>query len=302
MGEIAGCPGWYCGRKILENGELSECGACPRGFRRNDSFICIPCNDNPTFYDWLYLGFIVLFLLILHLFFIDMVSMRRSFSKNGLILHCTAIIEVTVSSIFSLLLIRPFGSLEIKSCAVRSITDWYTLLHNPSPNYEGTVHCTQEAVYPLYTIVFLFYILNLLFMLIFRSWLCWKILPRQSKMSIYAAMYYLPILGITHAIVGGLLYYVFPYLIVILSVISCAVHFAFSINQTVFSHIMTTLVSPRNMVILFGHWCLHAYGITSITEFKEPLFHSLLILLVPLPTLFYIFTARFTNPKKFDKS
>lgn len=72
------CPGWYCGRQLLENNELSECASCPRGYRRNETtFLCMPCTDSPTFYDWLYLGFIVIFLLILHWFFIDMVSMRR---------------------------------------------------------------------------------------------------------------------------------------------------------------------------------------------------------------------------------
>ncbi|KAL3287169.1 hypothetical protein HHI36_001648 [Cryptolaemus montrouzieri] len=255
------CPGWYCGRQILDSGELSECGSCPRAYRRNDSYICVPCTDSPTFYDWLYLGFMVVFLLILHWFFIDLVSMRR-----------------------------------------RSLTDWYTLLHNPDPNYEETIHCTQEAVYPLYSIIFLFYTMNLLCMFCFRTWVCRKVMPGPGKMSIYAAMYYLPILAVSHALIGGLLYYAFPYLIVVMSVISCAVHFAFSINQTVFSLIMTSLTSPRNIIILMGHWCLHFYGIISITEFTDPLFHSLLILLVPLPTLFYIFTARFTNPKKFDKS
>ncbi|XP_045480790.1 JNK1/MAPK8-associated membrane protein [Harmonia axyridis] len=297
------CPGWYCGRQLLENNELSECASCPRGYRRNETtFLCMPCTDSPTFYDWLYLGFIVIFLLILHWFFIDMVSMRRSFSKQGLILHMTATFEVFISSILSLLIVHPFGSLEIKSCSVRSLADWYTLLHNPNPYYTETVHCTQEAVYPMYSIVCLFYTLNLTCMLLLRPWVCKKVLLSRSTMSIYAAMYYLPILGVSHALIGGLLYYAFPYLIVVMSVISCAVHFAFTINQTIFSLVTTTLYSPRNVIILLGHWCLHAYGIISITEFVDPLFHSLLILLVPFPTLFYIFTARFTNPKKFDKS
>lgn len=74
------CPGWYCGRISLPNGELSDCGPCPRGFRRNETtFICEPCMDSPSFYDWLYLGFMVLLVLILHCFFIDMVSMRRRY-------------------------------------------------------------------------------------------------------------------------------------------------------------------------------------------------------------------------------
>lgn len=153
-------------------------------------------------------------------------------------------------------------------------------------------------------------------MLILRPWVCRKYLPRQSKMSIYAAMYFIPLLVVAHALIGGLicnimivyrksiyliwfyiLDYAFPYLVVILSVISCAAHFAVKLEQTIWSLIITTIVEPRNIIILVGHWCLHAYGIISITQLTDPILHSMLILLVPLPALFYIFTVNFTDPK-----
>lgn len=159
------CPGWYCGRINLSN-IVGECGACPRGFRRNDStFICELCNDTPVFYDWLYLGFMVLLALVLHWFFIDLVVMRRrysfdilrfdlmiafcSFNKDVIILHCSAFIEIALACVLTLLSTDPIGTFFIRSCNVRSLSDWYTLLHNPRPNYDKTVHCTQEAVYPL---------------------------------------------------------------------------------------------------------------------------------------------------------
>lgn len=162
------CPGLYCGRIQIDEEKLSDCGSCPRGFRRNDtSYICEACTDIPAFYDWLYLGFMVLLVLIFHWFFIDMVARRRmyvemnvlckvintnivfSLSKEMLILHGTAFIEVVLASLLSLLFSYPIGSFTIHSCKVRSIADWYTSLHNPTPNYEKKMHCTQEAVYPL---------------------------------------------------------------------------------------------------------------------------------------------------------
>lgn len=164
-------------------------------------------------------------------------------------------------------------------------------------------------------------------MLLIRPWVCRKYLPRQSKMSVYAAMYYIPVLVVTHALIGGLLCkyrlslllfsvqflimnesqyrlninvfiadYAFPILVIILSVISCAYHFAIKINQSITSLIITTVVEPRNIIIVVGHWCFHAYGIISITQLTNPMVHSLLLLLVPLPALFYIFTAKFTDP------
>lgn len=82
--------------------------------------------------------------------------------------------------------------------------------------------------------------------------------------------------------------------------ISCAAHFAVRMDQKVTSLIKTTFSDTRNVIILLGHWCLHAYGIISITQLTNPTLHSLMILLVPLPALFYIFTAKFTDPNKFQ--
>ncbi|ENN77780.1 hypothetical protein YQE_05751, partial [Dendroctonus ponderosae] len=210
------CPGLYCGRILLENGKLSDCGSCPLGYRRNaTTFICEPCLSSPGLYDWLYFGFVVFIMLILHWFFIDMVSMRRSFnfyapmchfsfSKNVLVLHASAFFEVLISCLLAVLSLSPIGEFTIYSCHSKSLSDWYTLLHNPTPDYGDKVYCTQEAVYPLYTIVFLFYVLSLVSMLLVRPWLCRRYLPRQGKMAIYAAMYFIPILILIHAVIGGL--------------------------------------------------------------------------------------------------
>ena len=56
----------------------------------------------------------------------------------------------------------------------------------------------------------------------------------------------------------------------------------------------------RNLVILIGHWGLHAYGIIAITELTEPALHGSLCALVPLPALFYILTSRFSDPSSIN--
>lgn len=149
MNVLTRCPGLYCGRELLPDGNWSDCGACPRGFRANVSSACEPCDDAPIFYDWLYLGFMVLLALVLHWFCIDTVAMRRNIPKEVIALHLSALFEVVLASLIVLQLTNPIGTFSIKSCKAKKLSDWYTLLHNPNPNYEATLHCTQEAVYPL---------------------------------------------------------------------------------------------------------------------------------------------------------
>lgn len=77
----------------------SDCGACPRGFRANASSICVPCDDEPMLYDWLYLGFMALVALVLHWFCIDMVSNQRNIPKKVIALHLSALLEVVSASL-----------------------------------------------------------------------------------------------------------------------------------------------------------------------------------------------------------
>ncbi|XP_066996645.1 JNK1/MAPK8-associated membrane protein isoform X3 [Anabrus simplex] len=149
LGGLSPCPGLYCGRQLLSDGNWSECSSCPRGYRANSSSACVECSDSPVFYDWLYLGFMALLALVLHWFCIDIAARRRSFCREVLVLHISAVFEIVTAAALTLLLSEPVGTLNVRSCHVKKLSDWYTLLHNPNPNYEETLHCTQEAVYPL---------------------------------------------------------------------------------------------------------------------------------------------------------
>ena len=82
----------------------------------------------------------------------------------------------------------PMGSFQLHACSVNRLSDWYTYFHNPNPNYEKTINCTQEAVYPLFTMVFMFYVLCGVIMLILRPLLTSKLLPRKGRSSIFAGM------------------------------------------------------------------------------------------------------------------
>lgn len=74
---------------------------------------------------------------------------EANFSREVLALHASALCEVGVSVVATLLLLEPRGGLLVRACPTEQLSDWYTLLHNPSPEYQQTLHCTQEAVFPL---------------------------------------------------------------------------------------------------------------------------------------------------------
>lgn len=203
---------------------------CPRGQRTNAQKYCQPCTESPELYDWLYLGFMAMLPLVLHWFFIEWYSGKKS--SSALFQHITALFECSMAAIITLLVSDPVGVLYIRSCRVLMLSDWYTMLYNPSPDYVTTVHCTHEAVYPLYTIVFIYYAFCLVLMMLLRPLLVKKIACGLGKSdrfkSIYAALYFFPILTVLQAVGGGLLYYAFPYIILVLSLVTLAVYMSAS--------------------------------------------------------------------------
>lgn len=58
------------------------------------------------------------------------------------------------------------------------------------------------------------------------------------------------------------------------------------------------VVKKKRLVVLFSHWLLHAYGIISISRLDKLGQDLPLLALVPGPALFYLLTARFTEPNR----
>ena len=299
------CPGLYCGRTLVNNTYYSKCGKCDRGWRVGDKSdkrwgsVCEKCSGTPTKNDWFFLAFHVIFVLVLHWVAIDFAAKRRSFTKEVLLLHVCAFFEVAIAALVTVLVMEPFGEMSLTSCEVKLLQDWYTFFQNPNPNYKETLHCTQEAVYPLYTMIFIFYALCGILMLFLRPLLASKFLPRRGRTAIYAALYFLPALSVIHAVGGGLVYASYQYIVFILSVITSACHFAFKLDQEPKKLLIGCFKGDRSTVILLGHWLLHAFGILAITQLNEPKRDLSLLCLIPLPSLFYIATARFSDPENF---
>jgi len=60
------------------------------------------------------------------------------------------------------------------------------------------------------------------------------------------------------------------------------------------------VTSVRNVVVMLGHWLLHALSIISLTQLRQPVIHASLLALVPFPAIFYILTVKFTDPNTLD--
>ena len=60
------------------------------------------------------------------------------------------------------------------------------------------------------------------------------------------------------------------------------------------------VTSIRNVVIMFGHWLLHAFSIIALTQLRNPVVHTSLLSLVPFPAIFYMLTVKFTDPSGLD--
>lgn len=58
------------------------------------------------------------------------------------------------------------------------------------------------------------------------------------------------------------------------------------------------LVRKKRLVVLFSHWLLHAYGIISISKLDKLEQDLPLLALVPAPALFYLMTAKYTEPSR----
>jgi len=289
------CPGLYCGRTSYNSTCNSECGSCERGYRSN-SYFCRKCDDVLELYDWLFLGFMSLTATVLNLYAIS--AFHDNCMTNRLtvwLLYISAILETLISFIILVLLLDPQGELNIRTCKVQSIKDWYTVFFNPVPDYLTTHRCTVEAVYPLYSAIFIQFLISFFIMVIFRGFLIRLMLQNCGRLSFYAGLYIIPIVAAIHACLAGVLYYIYPYLVLFLSAVGIAVFLSNLSSNSYFKR----LREPKNIAILLCYCIAHGYGIISVTIMKEPSRDGPLLLLICLPFTFYTITRPFTRACNF---
>nr|CAG4645742.1 EOG090X0BGA [Lynceus sp. MCZ IZ 141354] len=298
---LSHCPGAFCGREWLPEQNLwSECGACNWGSRANKTSACIPCSDEPTPYDWFYLSAMALAIFLSHTAAIDTALNHTRLSWRTLVIYSSALTEVIIAGMVTVLLIEPTGTFSLTICRQQQLADWYTIFHNPTPNYQETLYCAQEAVYPLYSMVFIFLAVAIVLLVIFRP--LFQLLleeedRQRAKWAIYAALYFIPIMAVLHAMFAGLIYLGFPYVFILWSITSNGIHLATQPEQNWRWLLKNTFTNGRYLAILALHCLMGGFGIVSVSQFSDPVFHGTLLVLVPMPTLLYIAMVKCTDPK-----
>ena len=72
------------------------------------------------------------------------------------VLQSSLIIEFVLAALLACLVFEPLGSLELISCGMDRVSDWYPALYNPVLRHGNSLHCVNEAAYPLITWVLVF--------------------------------------------------------------------------------------------------------------------------------------------------
>lgn len=290
------CPGRYCGLVLDELTNSHQCDACPRGQRVNyTSQFCEPCDKEPSSYEWLYLGFMVLTVLYFHIETLIFLTLSKSSEASGtnnikgtVMWLCVAIGETLMAAAITLLISDPIGSPTLYGCGVKSFLDWYSVFQDPSERFIDTLYCHSEVIYPLYSIVFVFLGLCFVVMMSVRSWFH----PTTfTTASLYSALYFLPGIALIHTTLCGVIYYSFPYLCVTGSLILTAILLAETIDN--YQSILMNCKKLEFLGQILMHWVLHGYGILAIVTFNDLSYFY--ILLTPLPTVFYIATLPFSE-------
>ncbi|MCP9260758.1 JNK1/MAPK8-associated membrane protein [Dirofilaria immitis] len=247
--------------------------ACSWGYRSVEKFLCSSCDDLLPLYDWLYLLFIALVPLLLNSFFVQLYAIPKSTRQHLFLQHLCCLLECVLSALLSILLMPPRGTPILYSCTKNSLRDWYPIFYNPVVNHTHTLRCTQEIIF------LAFHLFGILFDVFgyFRSILYLTVFKNNcvSTDPYYAALFSIPLIALFHALFAGLLYYSFGYVTLVCSLGLNTLHMA--------------LEREKSMRKLYFEMIQKPSSGTLISLFT--------ILLIPLPSLFYLLTVGITDPK-----
>lgn len=186
--------------------EGAACGACPRG-HRSDGWVCVECDSPLDFYSLFYLIFAMITVPVV--FFIIIENTVQKFVFR-IVLQVASGIECIVACVCAIATFYNYRWDRITICPPMRLSDWYSTLNNP----VGFA-CSNEAVYPLYSIVLVYYAYCLLFVFLFQTPII-RFLGRGKNSHVYHLfLWWLPALAAVYATCAGLLYYSYPYILAV---------------------------------------------------------------------------------------
>uniref|UniRef100_A0AC34QV06 Uncharacterized protein n=2 Tax=Panagrolaimus sp. JU765 TaxID=591449 RepID=A0AC34QV06_9BILA len=311
------CPG-FCGKILLNisNHEefYSDCTACPWGTRVTNNFKCNECTNLIQNYDLLFLIFHGLIPFLINSCFIRSYSFgpkkQRKISRIWIGLQfLSAALESSLGFIFTLLIFKPYGSLKIFTCQKHFLFEWYPMFYNPTINYTKTLKCSSELVYPMFSFPFANLAFNLLNLLILRTFLYliahFKSEKKLPSEPFYAVLWTLPLISLVHSICSGLIYYSFPYIMLLTSLTLTAFHFAYEGRKNIKQLLQIIFTEPENFITMIIHMALFGFSLYSIYLSVPNYFllsktkiYGLIGAMLPLPSIFYILTVKLTIPQR----
>ncbi|WKY09058.1 hypothetical protein Q1695_001868 [Nippostrongylus brasiliensis] len=305
LGDAASLPSLchgFCGRYKLSNGNESEpswsaCGPCNWGSGTVDRHVCSPCQSELSPYDWLYLLFMAILPLLVHCFCVHWYTPKNSSRVHELCEHLCCVLECTVASIAAVLAFPPRLSFTLWGCARSHIKEWYPELYNPIMKHVKPLRCSYEIVFPLYSLPFVYLIFLLFAVLILRSTLYVGILRRKrDAKAFYYALLSIPKIAVIHAVLAGVLYQSYPYIVMVCSLCATAIHLAAEGKMSMREIARVTYTSPMHIVMLTVNMSLLAFSLVAISAQKNSSLGFFSLLLVPVPPLFYILTIGISHP------
>ncbi|CAH8619857.1 unnamed protein product [Schistosoma guineensis] len=333
------CTRKFCGQ--ISNTSL--CTSCSWGskvfYKYNNPYnhICELCLTSFTLYNWLYIGFImilpILFLLqilpILSLTKIDLKHLEQSITttttnsssissintttttthqmsitqKSWLLFLCCISIHLFTSLII-ILLYPPLGSFTLYHCPIDNIKEFYPIL------YAGS-GCISEVNYPLTSLPILYYIINVIISLLIYSLVIMIVFKDYHWFHyLYYILYAYPIMCMSIILFGGILYYIYPYVILFYSIFDSLYRFPLIFDYCIdnidgilrpicnpYKLIKTILYKPEQyllIIIMNSFYIGYALLALNITIYYW------YISLMSLPFIFYLITLPLTHPFHYD--
>ncbi|KAK6060518.1 hypothetical protein COOONC_01817 [Cooperia oncophora] len=242
---------------------------CKWGSGAVDHRICSPCQSDLSPYDWLFLLFMAILPLLVHCFCVHWHTPKNTSRVHELCEHLCCVLECIIASVAAVLVFPPRLSFTVWGCARSSIKEWYPELYNPIINHVKPMRCSYEVVFPLYSLPFVYLLFLLVSVLSCRSILYVFVLKRKrDAKAFYYALLSIPKIAVIHALLAGVLYQSYPYIVMLWSLCANAVHLAAEGKISMKEITKVVCTSPMHMVMLTVNMTLLAFSLLAISAQK----------------------------------